>query len=97
MEEYFVSDSSLIHPWPLGIQYFLYDLFIIIYKTDFASYVDDNIPSVAANHTDGLIKSLEIDSAKLFQWFTDKKLNITSDKFHFLTSDGTKDYKNWEN
>ena len=43
-------------------------------KTDFASYVDDNILSVAANNTDDVIRSLEKDTAKLFQWFTNKKI-----------------------
>ena len=43
-------------------------------KTDFASYMVDNIPSVTANNTDDVIKSLEKDTAKLFQWFTDKKI-----------------------
>ena len=43
-------------------------------KTDFASYMVDNIPSVTANNTDDVIKSLEKDTAKLCQWFTDTKI-----------------------
>ena len=42
-------------------------------KRDFAGYADENLPSVTANNSDGIIKSLEKGSAKLLQWFTDKK------------------------
>ena len=43
-------------------------------KRDFASYADDNIPYVTANNTGGINKSLEKGTAKLFQWFTYKKV-----------------------
>ena len=39
-------------------------------KRDVASYADDNKPSVTANNTDGIIKSLEKGTTKLLQWFT---------------------------
>ena len=55
-------------------------------KTSFASYADDNTPYVTAENCDEVIKSLEKDSSKLFQWFSDKQMKANQDKCHLLVS-----------
>ena len=65
---------------------FLCDLFLIKKETSFASYADDNTPYVTAENLDEVIKSLEKDSIKLFQWFSDNQLKANHDKCHLLVS-----------
>ena len=55
-------------------------------KTSFASYVDDNTPYVTAKNLDEIIKSLEKDSIKLFQGFSDNQMKANYDKCHLLVS-----------
>ena len=59
-------------------------MYIITNKTDFASYANDSTRYVAASNIDGVIKSLEKDSSKLVQWFTDNQMKPSSDKCNFL-------------
>ena len=61
---------------PLLFDIFLCDIFLIMKETSFASYADDNTPYVTAENLDEVIKSLEKDSIKLFQWFSDKQTTI---------------------
>ena len=64
---------------------FLINLFFII--KDFASYADDNTPYVGANNMDGVVKSLEGASTKLFKWFSsDNLMKSNADKCHLLVS-----------
>ena len=65
---------------------FLCDLFLIMKETSFASYADDNTPYVTAENLDEVIKSLEKDSIKLFQWFSDNQVKANHDKCHLLVS-----------
>ena len=44
------------------------------------------MPYVTAEILDEVIKSLEEDSIKLFQWFSDKQMNANHDKCHLLVS-----------
>ena len=55
-------------------------------ETSFASYADDNSPYVTPENLDDVIKSLEEDSIKLFQWFSDNQMKANHDKFHLLVS-----------
>ena len=55
-------------------------------ETSFASYVDDNMPYVTSENLDSIIKSLEEDSIKLFQWFSDNQMRTNHDKSHLLVS-----------
>ena len=55
-------------------------------ETSFASYADDNTPYVTAENLDEVIKSLEKDSIKLFQWFSDNQMKANHDKCHLLVS-----------
>ena len=49
-------------------------------ETSFASYTDDNTLYVTAENLDKVIKSLEEDSIKLFQWFSDNQMKANHDK-----------------
>ena len=71
---------------PLLFNIFLCDLFLIMKETSFASYADDNTPCVTAENLDEVIKSLEEDSIKLFQWFSDNQIKANHDKCHLLVS-----------
>ena len=51
---------------------FICDLFLIMNKVDFASYVDDNTPYVIGNGVKEVINSLKEASDELFYWFTDE-------------------------
>ena len=44
------------------------------------------IRSVTAENLDEVIKSLEKDSIKLFQWFSDNQMKANHDKCHLLVS-----------
>ena len=64
---------------PLLFIIFLFDLFWIMYETDFTSYADDNTPYVLGDNIYDVIKSLEDDSINLFKCFLDNqmKANVT--------------------
>ena len=55
-------------------------------KNSFASYADDNTPYVSAENLADVIKSLEEDSIKLLQWFSDNQMKVNHDKCHLLVS-----------
>ena len=79
-----VPQGSILRPLLFNI--FLCDLFLIMKETSFASYADDNTPYVTAENLDEVIKSLEKDSIKLFQWFSDNQMKANHDKCHLLVS-----------
>ena len=80
------SWEEILFGVPQVPQVFLCDLFLIMKETSFASYADDNTPYVTAENLDEVIKSLEKDSIKLFQWFSDNHLKANHDKCHLLVS-----------
>ena len=80
------SWEEILFGVPRVPQVFLCDLFLIMKETSFASYADDNTPYVTAENLDEVIKSLEKDSIKLFQWFSDNHLKANHDKCHLLVS-----------
>ena len=79
-----VPQGSILGPLLFNI--FLCDLFLIMKETSFASNADDNTPYVTAENLDEVIKSLEKDSIKLFQWFSDNQVKANHDKCHLLVS-----------
>ena len=79
-----VPQGSILRPLLFNI--FLCDLFLIMKETSFASYADDNTPYVTAENLDEVIKSLEKDSIKLFQWFSDNQMKANHDKCHLVVS-----------
>ena len=80
------SWEEILFGVPQVPQVFLCDLFLIMKEASFASYADDNTPYVTAENLDEVIKSLEKDSIKLFQWFSDNHLKANHDKCHLLVS-----------
>ena len=72
---------------PLLVNTFRGDLFLIMKETSFASYADDKTPYVTAENLDEVIKSLEEDSIKLFQWFSDNQMKAKHDKSHLKVDD----------
>ena len=79
-----VPQGSIVGPFPF-IR-FLCDLFLIMKKTSSARYADDNTPYITAENLDEVIKSLEKDSIKLFQWFSDNQMKTNHNKCHLLVS-----------
>ena len=55
-------------------------------ETSFTSYADDNTPYVTAENLYEVIKSLEEDFIKLFQWFSDNQMKVNHNKCHLLVS-----------
>ena len=55
-------------------------------ETSFASYADDNTSYVTVQNLYKVIKSLEEDSIKLFQRFSDNQMKANHDKCHLLVS-----------
>ena len=66
-----VPQGSLLGPLLFNI--FLCDFFLIMKEASFARYADDNTAYVTAKNLDEVIKSLEENSIKLFQWFSEAK------------------------
>ena len=79
-----VPQGSILGPLLFNI--FLCDLFLIMKETSFASYADDNASYVTVQNLCKVIKSLEEDSIKLFQWLSDNQTKANNDKCHLLVS-----------
>ena len=77
------SWEEILFGVPQVPQVFLCDLFLIMKETSFASYADDNTPYVTAENLDEVIKSLEKDSIKLFQWFSNNQLKANHENVIF--------------
>ena len=86
-----VPQGSILGSFLFNI--FLCDLFIIMNKTDFACYVDENTPYVTASNINVvmLLLSLEKGSDKLLQWFFDNQKKANSDKYYFLVNGKVKE------
>ena len=81
-----VPQGSILGPLVFSI--YLFDLFLIMKEASFSSYADDNTLYVTfENHED--VKSLEEDSIKLFQWFSDNQIKANHDKCHLRVSGKT--------
>ena len=53
---------------------------------DFASYADDNTQYVSSDSIEDVIRILENDSMKLFNWFSDNMMKANKDKCHLIVS-----------
>ena len=79
-----VPQGSILGPLLFNI--YLIDLFFVIEDTDIASYADDNTLYIIDDTVEGVIKSLEEVSKKLFKWFDDNLMKSNADKCHLLVS-----------
>ena len=71
---------------PLLFLIFIADLFFLNYDLDFASYTDDTTPYICGQDFSSIIKVLEPNVNKLFNWFRQNGLTANSGKTHFPTS-----------
>ena len=71
---------------PLLFLIFTADLFYLNSDLDFASDADDTTPYIYGHDVNNIIKVLEPNVNKLFNWFRQNGLLANSGKSHFLTS-----------
>ena len=83
-----VPQGSILGPLLFNI--FLWDLFFILNKTEFASYADDNTPYNSGQNIDNVIRTLENDSVRLLKWFSNNQMKANKDKCHLLLSNKEK-------
>ena len=83
-----VPQGSILGPLLFNI--FLWDLFFILNKTEFASYADDNTPYNSGQNIDNVIRTLENDSVRLLKWFSNNQMKANKDKWHLLLSNKEK-------
>ena len=61
-------------------------MFFAMKGIDLASYTDDNTLHVSSNSIEDVIRILENDSIKLFNWFSDNMMKVDKDKCHLIVS-----------
>ena len=71
---------------PLLFLIFIADLFYLNYDLEFASYVDDTTPYICGQDFNSIIRVLEPNVNKLFNWFRQNGFLVNSGKSHFLSS-----------
>ena len=76
--------------WPLLLNIFLADSFLVLKDVDIANFADDNTPFTSANNIDELIDSQEKASSSLFKLFKDNLFTGSPDKCHLLVSTNEK-------
>ena len=69
---------------PLFFNIFICDLFFDDIDIDLSNYVDDTNPYAYDLELQKVIKSLEKDLDKLFDWFSDNFKIVNPDKCHLL-------------
>ena len=71
---------------PLFFNIFICDLFFDDINIDLSNYVDDTSPYTYYFENEKVIKLLEKNIDKLFDWFSDNYLKANSDKCHLLVN-----------
>ena len=77
-----VNQGSIL--WPLLINIFMYDMFLIWRGTHFTGYADDNTPFVVRDNITDVIKALEEIGESLVNWFWNNVMKVNTDKCHLL-------------
>ena len=76
---------------PLLFNIYLSDLFMILNKSLFANYADDNSPFACAKDISNVIFQLEEDSNTLLEWVKNNGLKANPDKFHIILNGSHED------
>ena len=79
-----VAQGSILGP--LLCLIFIADLLYLNCDLNFTSYADDIIPCICGHVFSSIIKVLEPNVYKFFNWFRQNGLIVNSDRSHFLTS-----------
>ena len=69
---------------PVLFNVFLNDIFYFVKENKLYNYADDNTLSHSGPELNGLVKSLEKESAILIDWFTNNKMKANPDKFQAI-------------
>ena len=83
--------SKIIRGVPQGsilelFNIYLADLYLIKKDANIANYADETTPYALQNDINSVIKNLEPDSAKMFQWFAYNAMKANPYKSHLLLS-----------
>ena len=77
-----VPQGSILGPVLFNV--FLNDIFNFVKEYKLYNYADDNTLSHSGPDLDGLVKSLEKESAILIDWFANNKMKANPDKFEAI-------------
>jgi retron-type reverse transcriptase len=69
---------------PVLFNVFLNDIFNFVKENKLYNYADDNTLSHSGPDLNGLVKSLEKESATLIDWFANNKMKANPDKFQSI-------------
>ena len=71
---------------PLLFNIYICDLFFGIIEIDIANYADDTTPYALDSKLENIVKLLEENADKLFDWFSNNYLKVNPDKCHLLVN-----------
>ena len=71
---------------PLLFNIYICDLFFDIIEIDIANYADDTAPYALDSKLENIVKLLEENADKLFDWFSNNYLKANPDKCHLLVN-----------
>ena len=77
-----VPQESILGPVLFNV--FLNDIFNFVKENKLYNYADDNTLSHSGPDLNGLVKSLEKESATLIDWFANNKMKANPDKFQSI-------------
>ena len=76
---------------PILFNIYINDIFFTMENVNIANFADDNSIYMSKKRIDDVIKTLEDESTKLYQWYTFNYLKPNADKYHLLLSSQNKE------